>query len=514
MWHTLLRKISFFVHHPTQLIEECQDDDQLSEPLELVAQSSSINISGGSSSSSKVTVKKPSASTNNDEDNKGGTMIQLSNLRPTSPEDLSMAESFAQQSSLYKTTATSSNEEGGIDGVVAKTADVSPDCAPPFTTKSYEAGELSSHEGKNYECRASPINAWCGNVSYGPGTEYSYIAWIELGDCILTTTEEAEEAASNMDCGPTYEDGATYSMYSIASVQGINYQCEMPGWCGIGYQFEPTVGYNWNSAWTSLGACGTAEGAETADVDSISPIQEDDEVPLVQQEEEEEEEEELCPLEWDQGTTYAYDDIVGTAEGQKFKCKVEGWCNVAAYEPLSQYGLDAWVFVGYCKGRTAAPTTSSPTKAPNPSPKLDINDDSQATDYSNSHLTAQTVFDILHSKSAPIDNELFLYQGKAPSNVYRYSGFISGLQVMVENGVAGKHFYLGNDNPENGYWYGLVNIAAFLGQSMKETIQYDACDENSWDYYNSAYPLSNACGQLGQSYQDYHCSDAEKHMEW
>ena len=27
------------------------------------------------------------------------------------------------------------------------------------------------------------------------------------------------------------------------------------------------------------------------------------------------------------------------------------------------------------------------------------------------------------------------------------------------------------------------------------------------------YPLSNACGQLGQSYQDYHCSEAEKHME-
>lgn len=25
--------------------------------------------------------------------------------------------------------------------------------------------------------------------------------------------------------------------------------------------------------------------------------------------------------------------------------------------------------------------------------------------------------------------------------------------------------------------------------------------------------LSNACGQLGQSYQDYHCSEEEKHME-
>ena len=38
-------------------------------------------------------------------------------------------------------------------------------------------------------------------------------------------------------------------------------------------------------------------------------------------------------------------------------------------------------------------------------------------------------------------------------------------------------------------------------QSMKETIQYDACSENNWDLRNSAYPASNACGQLGQSYQ-------------
>jgi hypothetical protein len=30
---------------------------------------------------------------------------------------------------------------------------------------------------------------------------------------------------------------------------------------------------------------------------------------------------------------------------------------------------------------------------------------------------------------------------------------------------------------------------------------------------NGKYPLSNACGQLGQSYQDYHCPENEKHME-
>jgi len=34
---------------------------------------------------------------------------------------------------------------------------------------------------------------------------------------------------------------------------------------------------------------------------------------------------------------------------------------------------------------------------------------------------------------------------------------------MVEAGVAGKTFYLGDDS-QNGYLYGLANIAAFLGQ--------------------------------------------------
>jgi hypothetical protein len=81
--------------------------------------------------------------------------------------------------------------------------------------------------------------------------------------------------------------------------------------------------------------------------------------------------------------------------------------------------------------------------------------------YTNNKLTVKRVFDILDSKSSLIDDSLFLYQGSKPSEVYRYKGFIDGLKVMVEVGVAGKKFYLGN---ENGYLYGLVNIAAFIGQ--------------------------------------------------
>ena len=76
-----------------------------------------------------------------------------------------------------------------------------------------------------------------------------------------------------------------------------------------------------------------------------------------------------------------------------------------------------------------------------------------------------------------IDNELFLYQAPSyqwePSSVYRYADFFESLRVMASEGVAGNTFYIADDR-EDGHIYGLVNIAAFFAQSIKETIQYDA----------------------------------------
>lgn len=65
-----------------------------------------------------------------------------------------------------------------------------------------------------------------------------------------------------------------------------------------------------------------------------------------------------------------------------------------------------------------------------------------------------------------------------PSSVYKYDGLAKGLKLMNSKGVAGMKYYLG-DGSSKGHEYGLVNVAAFLAQSMKETIKYDACDENS-----------------------------------
>jgi len=98
-----------------------------------------------------------------------------------------------------------------------------------------------------------------------------------------------------------------------------------------------------------------------------------------------------------------------------------------------------------------------------------------------------------------------------PSRVYKWKDMIQGVKDMYERGVGGQRFWLGNDGEQNPD-YGLVNIAAFIAQSMKETIRYDVCDENNWDA-TTGYAASNACGQLGQSYQNYNCAAGEEHMQ-
>lgn len=82
---------------------------------------------------------------------------------------------------------------------------------------------------------------------------------------------------------------------------------------------------------------------------------------------------------------------------------------------------------------------------------------------------------------------------------------------MYERGIGDQNFWLGDEGDETPD-YGLVSIAAFLAQAMKETIMYDVCDENNWDA-TTGYAASNSCGQLGQSYQDYNCPAGEEHMQ-
>ncbi len=112
-----------------------------------------------------------------------------------------------------------------------------------------------------------------------------------------------------------------------------------------------------------------------------------------------------------------------------------------------------------------------------------------------------------------MNNDAFLYELPdglwEPSSVYKWADFLDGLNAMHNIGVAGNKFWLLDPSADEAtnIKYAKVAIAAFLAQSMQETIRYNACDENNWamiEYGAAAdYPMSASCGQLGQKYADY-----------
>lgn len=129
-----------------------------------------------------------------------------------------------------------------------------------------------------------------------------------------------------------------------------------------------------------------------------------------------------------------------------------------------------------------------------------------------------------------------------PSYTYRFDHFVDALATMAVTGVDGDTFYLGgaddaktsrllqglnSTKKSTSLVYGLVNIALFMAQAMTESIIHDTCDElNIQPLPNSTedgigfddghdhfrFPLSNACGQNGRSYQDEQCKRTEDKM--
>jgi hypothetical protein len=91
------------------------------------------------------------------------------------------------------------------------------------------------------------------------------------------------------------------------------------------------------------------------------------------------------------------------------------------------------------------------------------------------------VSSILAPLATTFDTQLFLTQMYEQSKIYKANDLLSALSIVAsEPGLAGKTFYLGAEGVDLGWEYGMVNLAAFMAQCMKETILYDACDENSW----------------------------------
>jgi hypothetical protein len=134
---------------------------------------------------------------------------------------------------------------------------------------------------------------------------------------------------------------------------------------------------------------------------------------------------------------------------------------------------------------------------------------------------------LTQSVGAEFNSNVFLSQppdpnaSKVPSSVYKFEDFMTALKKLQSAGE-GFQFWLGDDCSNESLKAALVNMAAFLGQAMQETIIYDACDENNWDKWRAdifkepssppenlaaLYPMSSGCGQLGQKYAEYSCDD-------
>jgi hypothetical protein len=135
---------------------------------------------------------------------------------------------------------------------------------------------------------------------------------------------------------------------------------------------------------------------------------------------------------------------------------------------------------------------------------------------------AQKLEAALNGAKATFETDVLQYQSPTnqwlPSTIYKFEDFRTAVTQMYTEGIGDLKLYIGQDedDEDKAVKYGLVNIAAFIAQSQKETIQYDACTENSWDrggWSNGRDPATNACGQLGQDYNSYTCPAVDDFME-
>ena len=140
-----------------------------------------------------------------------------------------------------------------------------------------------------------------------------------------------------------------------------------------------------------------------------------------------------------------------------------------------------------------AEITPQPTGKPNNPPQ-------SASIDKPSHELIAAVGSIVAAAEAGISDEVLLSidlttNEESPTQLYQYSGFINALGLVSKGDLGSSFFYLGsNANTES--IYGLVNVGLFLSQAAVETVQFDVCDEISWekDVFNR-YPISNSCGQ-------------------
>jgi hypothetical protein len=492
-------------------------------------------------------------------------VLLLSNDDQSSSKDDPMKEQSAFATVAKPSTTTEEEEEPGTTTTEEETTTTTTIINIPIEGKTPTSSESSSSindtecmNGILYVCT---IEKWCHLPDFEIRKEGKYwdMVWVEHGSCDGSGSSGGGSSDTGGGSGGTAGDGGDdggelnseslvvpsdppcpyetwvagpYSAGDRITAVNQTYVCKDPPftpWCGmIGYQ--PGVDAHWAMAWDLEGDCTTAR--PTSSPTSPRPTEERSPPPIYQP---------TRPTLIASPTTMTTSTTprptsskpVGTTFNtvESEALSTTTTTSKPTDRPVEPRPVPVVVTPQPTTTRPIPPTPNPTTKkpdAPRPTPPPLASSSTSTTTTSSSSgfveivkdkSTTQKVYDILEQKKSQIDSELFLYDTGTygvfeESTVYRYRGFRDGLEVMHEEGVGDSFFYLGGGTDDDiGYKIGLVNIAAFIAQSMKETIKYDVCDENSWDLVNMRYPLSNACGQLGQSYQDYHCPENEKHME-
>ncbi|EJK56211.1 hypothetical protein THAOC_23949 [Thalassiosira oceanica] len=364
--------------------------------------------------------------------------------------------------------------------------------------KKYETDDVVSSKGDNYKCRLGP---WCGEMAaFKPGKgSMAVLVWEDLGPCRRgkkggggdgdggsSIAGSSGSGGATIDLGTKIEDSITPSANTPTKRPASNSNprptpkpkapASNPNPRPKPKPKAPASNPNPRPKPKPKAPASNPNprpkpkpGTSANVVDTVAKDEAPSAVPGG---------EPPCPYPWEEGRPYTEGETVGF-RGRMYAClgyPYTGWCGLdAAYSPgVGSQWTSAWEVVGDCTGGGTRQPTGKPTRRPTrrpvePSPAGQ--GDAAAGALVNDKNTIRRVYDILDSKRDEIDGKLFLYQGSEPSTVYRYEGFIAGLKVMVEHQMAGLSYYLGDDS-ENGHLYGLVNIAAFIGQSMKETIQY------------------------------------------
>lgn len=150
--------------------------------------------------------------------------------------------------------------------------------------------------------------------------------------------------------------------------------------------------------------------------------------------------------------------------------------------------------------------TTSPVIPPSPYPTTSQQPTSSPVIFENpSKASIEYIMSLLRDKEALIKSKI-LVSVSGEQSIYTFESFISNLELMAKGIRDGKFFFVGKGSSSKTRQRAIVNIAAFLAHVRTLSIESNTCDEpNTETIEPTRYPLSNACGQYGLSYQGkYH----------